>query len=93
MSGNIKVNINQVKKPFIPLAYRSKPVRKAKVLDPIMVCKKNKKSLNKFGIFKDQEVRFEVKRINSISFYDGKAKQMRYVSLSPKQMKCFREVK
>ena len=68
------------------------PVPKVKELDPILRCYKNKKALNILGIFKGQEVRIEVKEHNTISFYDKVIKQNRYVSLSPKLMKKFKEV-
>ena len=54
--------------------------------------RQHKKSLNKLGIFKNQEVKVNVKRTNNISFMDKELKYVRYISLTPKQMKYFKEV-
>jgi len=76
--------------PFIPLAIL--PVAKVKKLDPIMICKKDKKALNEMGIFKDQKINIDLENINLISFYDDQIKQKRYISLPSKLMKYFKEV-
>lgn len=93
-SKKVKTIKHRFKESFIPLA--NPPVRKAKKvkkLDPILRCCKNKKALNKMGIFKDKEIRIALKRTHLISFYDDQIKQIRYISLSPKLMKYFKEVK
>ena len=81
---------HQFNGPFIPLA--NPPILKKKSLPKILVCKSNK-LYKEFGISKGKEIRVEVEEFNLISFYDAEIKKIRYISLSSKQMKKFKEVK
>ena len=65
----------------------AKPVLKVKEI----VCKKNHRLLREYGITKGQIVQFENQKILLVKYYDKSTKQDRFIKLSRKLMKYFKE--
>lgn len=64
----------------------SKPVTIKK-----LICKRNKKTLKKYGIVKGDIVEIENEELYLVKYFDQTAKINRYVKLSKKLMKLFKE--
>lgn len=58
-----------------------------------LVCKKNHRLLREYGITKGQVVQFENEKILLVKYHDESTKQDRFIKLSRKLMKNFKEVK
>lgn len=92
MSGLIK---HQFDGPFIPVnrIKKDKPIKKKRPEPKVFICHKNHKKLKNLGILCDQKVIIEIGIFNVISFYDEQIKLRRIISLPPKLMNKFKEVK
>ena len=69
----------------------SHAVAKSAVRTKTLVCKKNHKLLKEYGILKGQIVQIDVETMHIVKYYDKDIKQTRYIKLSKKLMKKFKE--
>lgn len=71
---------------------QSIPTRISKpVISKKLVCKRNKKLLKSYGIAKGDVVELENEELLLVKYHDETAKINRYVKLSRKLMKLFKE--